>query len=286
MLDVMTQAKNAIEAYNEALKVSSANIANMSVPGYKKLSVSFQSIFEKILSQGTAAEADRGGTNPLQFGQGMSISGTSIDFSGGETSSGSPLDLAISGSGLFIVSPDGGNTRLYTRAGNFEIDSSGNLTSNGLQVYGFDNSGNLVPISGLQPGGKQNYTWYDGTQTVSGATPAYGALLYTSDPSATPPTYTSAGYQIALTYFANPSGLTQARGTSFAESISSGSPATPQAPGSGAVGGIKPGQIEQSNVYYLAETLSALELQRAMSGNLSMVKMASDIISSFIQKLG
>jgi flagellar hook protein FlgE len=284
MLNVMTQAKNAIEAYNEALKVSSANIANMSVPGYKKLSVSFQSIFEKVLSQGTAAEVDRGGTNPRQFGQGMSISGTSIDFSGGETASGSPLDLAISGSGLFIVSPDGGNTRLYTRAGNFEIDSSGSLTSNGMQVYGLDNSGNLVPVSGLQPGGKQNYTWYDGSQTVSGS-PAYGALLYTSDPGATTPTYTSTGFRIALTYFANPSGLTQAQGTSFAESVSSGSPASPQAPGA-AVGSIKPGQIEQSNVYYLAETLSALELQRAMSGNLSMVKMASDIISSFIQKLG
>ncbi|MGB9612795.1 MAG: flagellar basal body protein, partial [Candidatus Margulisiibacteriota bacterium] len=85
LLDVMSQAKNAIEAYNAALKVSSANIANMNVPGYKKLGISFQSIFEKVLSRGTAAEGDMGGTNPRQFGQGMSISGISVDFSAGET---------------------------------------------------------------------------------------------------------------------------------------------------------------------------------------------------------
>lgn len=280
MLDVMSQAKNAIEAYNAALKISSANIANMNVPGYKKLGISFQSIFEKILSRGTAAEADMGGTNPRQFGQGMSISGISVDFSAGETTSGSPLDLAISGSGLFIVSPDGGNTYLYTRAGNFEIDAYGNLTSNGMQVYGLDNSENLVPIQldpAAYPGAsKSNFRWLTD-----------GRLRYTTTPDLPEDqrTYIDTGYRIALTYFANPSGLVQAQGTTFAETLASGSPADPQAP-PGAVGSIKTGQIEQSNVFYLGETIAALELQRAMSGNLSMIRMASDLISSFIQKLG
>jgi len=271
MLDVMSQAKNAIEAYNAALKVSSANIANMNVPGYKKLGISFQSIFEKVLSQGTAAEDNLGGTNPRQFGQGMSISGISIDFSAGETTSGSSLDLAISGNGLFIVSPDGGNTFLYTRAGNFQIDAYGNLLSNNMQVYGLDSAGSLVPISNLPSGNKSDYRWQSD-----------GTLEYSPDGGTT---YTSTGYRIALTYFANPGGLAQAQGTTFAETMASGSPATPQAPG-GAAGTIKPGQIEQSNVFYLGETINALEIQRAMSGNLSVVRMASDLISSFIQKLG
>jgi flagellar hook protein FlgE len=274
MLDVMSQAKNAIESYNAALKVTSANIANMNVPGYKKLNVSFQSIFEKVLSQGTAAQSDMGGTNPRQFGQGMSISGTSLDFSGGETTSGAPLDLAISGSGLFVVSPDGGNTRLYTRAGNFEIDSSGNLLSNNMQVYGLDNSGALVPITGLPSGVKANYRWQ-----------ADGTLEYTTDPTGTTPVYTGTGFRVALTYFANPSGLTQAQGTAYAESLASGSAADPSAPG-GTAGTLRTGQIEQSNVFYLGETITSLELQRALSGNLTVLKMASDLISSFIQKLG
>jgi flagellar hook protein FlgE len=203
----------------------------------------------------------------------MSIAGTTVDFAGGETTAGASLDLAISGSGLFIVSPDGGNSRLYTRAGNFQIDSAGSLTSNGMQVYGMDAAGSLVPIAGLPSGNKSNYRWQND-----------GTLEYSSNPTATPPVYTGTGYRIALTFFANPTGLAQAQGTTLAQTLASGSPATAQAPG-GAVGGIRPGQTEQSNVFYLSETIAALEFQRAMSGNLSVIRMASELISSFIQKL-
>lgn len=271
MFDVMNQAKNAIEAYNAALKVSSANIANMNVPGYKKLNLSFQSIFEKVVSQGSSAEGGSGGANPRQFGSGMAIAGTNIDFSGGETTTGSPLDLAVSGSGMFVLSADGGNNYLYSRAGNFQIDSAGSLTSNGLQVYGLDSAGSVTPITSLPSGNKSSYRWQSD-----------GTLEYSADGGTT---FTGTGFRIALTYFANPSGLTQAQGTAFAETLASGSPASLQAPG-GAVGSLKTGQIEQSNVFYLAESINSLELQRAMSGNLSMIRMASDLISSFIQKLG
>jgi flagellar hook protein FlgE len=274
MLDVMSQAQNAIEAYSEALKASSANIANMNVPGYKRIGVSFQSVFEKVLSRGTAAEGGAGGTNPRQLGQGMALAQTTIDLSAGDMTTGSALDLAISGSGFFIVSPDGGSSFLYTRAGNFEINASGTLTSNGLPVYGLDDSGNVVPITNLPSGNSANYKWLPN-----------GTLQYTADPSVTPPVYIDTGYHIALTYFANPSGLTQAQGTSFAETLASGSAAAAQGPG-GAVGVIKPGLIEQSNVFFLAESIASLELQRALSANLSVIKLASDLVSSFIQKLG
>ncbi len=270
MFDTMNQAKNAIEAYNQALRASSSNIANMNVTGYKGLDVSFQSIFERVLSRGTAAEANLGGTNPIQIGQGMAISNVSINFSQGELISGAGLDLAISGNGLFIVSPDGGESYLYTRAGNFQVDSYGNLLSNGMQVYGLNTSGNLVPITGLPSGNKSDYQW----QTD-------GTLQYTTDGGLS---YTSTGYRIALTYFPNPNGLAQAQGSSFAETPASGAPADSQAPG-GAVGTINPGQLEQSNVSYLTETIDALELQRAMSGNLTVIRMASDMISQFINRL-
>jgi flagellar hook protein FlgE len=270
MLDVMNQAKNAIEAYDLALKASSSNIANMSVPGYKKLEVSFQSVFEKILNQGTAAYGNMGGTNPKEIGQGMALGSSYIDFSQGEYSSGTSLDLAISGQGLFIVSPDGGKSHLYTRAGSFQIDSSGNLTSNGMLVYGLNSAGAVTPITGLPSGNRSDYRWQSD-----------GTLEYSADGGTT---YVSTGYRIALTYFANPNGLAQARGTSFAETAASGSAAAAQAPG-GAVGSLRTGEIEQSNVVYLSETIDSMELQRAMSGNLTVLRMASDMISSFISKL-
>ena len=274
MLDVMAQAENAIEAYNQALQASSANIANMNVTGYKKINVSFQSIFEKILNGGSAATSANGGTNPEQLGQGMAISQTSVDFSNGQTTSGGSLDLAIQGSGLFIVSPDGGNSFLYTRAGNFSIDSNGNLTSNNMQVYGLDSAGNLVAINNLPSGNKSNFQWL-----------ADGTLQFTADPSATTVNWINTGYSIALTYFTNPGGLAQAQGTTFAATLASGAAAAAQGPG-GSVGTVLPKQLEQSNVFFLGESVASRELQRAISANLSVVKLASDTISSVIQKLG
>ncbi|MFH1683251.1 MAG: flagellar hook-basal body complex protein [Candidatus Margulisiibacteriota bacterium] len=270
MFDMMGQAKNAIEAYNTALKASSSNIANMNVTGYKRLDVSFQSVFEQVLNRGTAAQGNLGGTNPKQTGQGMALSSVAVDFSSGEYVDGSSLDLAIAGQGLFIVSADGGNSNLYTRAGNFDIDSTGSLTSNGMQVYGLDGSGSLIPITSLPSGTKSDYRWL-----------ADGTLQYSADGGTT---YTSTGYRIALTYFPNPNGLAQAQGTSFAETPASGSAASAQAAG-GAVGALYTSKLEQSNVFYLTETIDALELQRAMSGNLTVIRMASDMISSFINKL-
>jgi len=268
MLDIMSQAQNAIAAYNSALSVHSSNIANMSVTGYKRLDISFQSVFEKVLRSGTAANtfANLGGTNPEQLGQGTAVSNVSVDFTAGGTVEGSDIDLAIKGQGLFIVSPDGGNTYLYTRAGKFSIVNGNLVTEAGMQVYGLNDSGGLTAITGLTGADPGLYSWSNS-----------GQLLYNTFP---------AGYRIALTYFQNPGGLQQAQGTTFRETMASGSSATPEAPEQGSAGSIIPGQLEQSNVFYIGENIDSLEIQRAMSANLSVVRMASDIISSFISKLG
>ena len=275
MLDMMSQAKNAIEAYNSALRASGSDIANVSVPGYKSLDVSFQSIFEKVLTRGTAAEAGMGGINPRQLGQGMSLSSVSIDFSQGEQVDGSNLDLYVQGQGLFIVSPDGGDSYLYTRA-RFELDDIGNLTSNGMQVYGLDSSDNLVPITGLKP---PDYNPNLLSWTNDGRLAEFDS---TDFERANVRVYTP--YRIALTYFPNPSGLTQAQGTTLAETIASGSPATAQDIG-GAAGTIVPRKFEQSNVDYFSETIDTLALQRAVNSNLTIIRLASDMISQFINRL-
>lgn len=279
MLDVMQQAKNAIETYNTALRVTSANIANMSNPGYKRLDVSFQAIFERVLSTGTSAfsSSNVGGTNPIQYGQGVAVSGVGVDYSPGDLSSGSNLDAAIDGQGLFVVSPDGGQTYLYTRAGQFTIDSSGNLlTKSGLQVYGFyGDSTALVPISGLDV---ENNIIYRYSFKENGELWQYNDDDWTSEKSYT-------GYTLALVNFQNPTGLQQAQGTTFTETLGSGAPSDPMAPGDTA-GTIKPRYLEQANVFYTGETIYATEIQRAMSGNLNMLRMANDLISNFISKLG
>ncbi|HWI57422.1 MAG TPA: hypothetical protein VNZ22_09360 [Bacillota bacterium] len=59
---------------------------------------------------------------------------------------GSPTDLAISGSGLFMVRDPGSNLQYATRYGAFQVDGNGYLvTSNGFRVQGFTDPGRSVP---------------------------------------------------------------------------------------------------------------------------------------------
>lgn len=283
MLDIMTRAKNAIEAYNTQLGINSSNIANMSVPGYKAMKISFQTIFEKLLNQGTAAQSEIGGTNPIQFGSSVGIGNTSLDFSQGGVTEGNHLDLAINGTGLFVVSPDGGKTFQYTRAGLFTTDSAGNLTTaNGMQVYGVtQGGGTLVPITGLSGYNTQNLSWTSDGQLVE----------YSLDPMTTPPGGTTpnpisryTGYSIALTSFSNLSGLAQASGNTFAQTAASGDPQPIKLAGD-TYGTISPRNQEQSNVFYTGEIIDSMEAQRAMNGNLTIVRMISDEITNFINRI-
>ena len=279
MLDIMSQAKNAIEAYNAALRIHSANIANMNVIGYKRLDYSFQSIFEKILQRGTAADIYEGlgGTNPMQLGQGMAIANIGVDFSQGSLASGGNLDLAIIGQGLFIVSPDGGETFLYSRSGQFYLQDGNLLNQNGMQVYGIDTTtGQLAPITGITS------TAFDLTKL---SWTNDGTLAEFSDPGIWNTVSKYSNFRIALTYFDNPTGLEQSIGTTFKETLASGEPAPAIAP-SGVAGSVTPRNNEQSNVFYLGETIDSLEIQRAMSGNLTVIRMASDTIQQFINRLG
>ncbi|MCX5750887.1 MAG: flagellar hook basal-body protein [Candidatus Saganbacteria bacterium] len=279
MLDIMSQASNAIQAYNSALSLTSANIANMSVTGYKKMGVSFQTVFERFLHRGTASADfnNLGGTNPYQIGGSMAIAETYTDFAQGDIASGGHLDLAVNGQGLFVVSADGGSTFQYTRAGNFDVDSSGNLiTSTGYPVYGFYGSSSiLMPITGLT---SDKYTINNLSFDNNGYLYEYTDNTYSTVKADT-------GFRIALTRFNNPNGLEQASGSNFKETAASGSPSEASLPGQNSTGNVSARNLEASNVFYLGETIKALEYQRAMSGNLSMVRMASDIISNFINRL-
>ena len=68
--------------------------------------------------------------------------------------------------------------------------------------------------------------------------------------------------------------------------MASGEPMVPTIPAFGTlVGGVVPRQLEQSNVFYLGETIDSIETQRAMSGSLTLIRLASDTISQFINRL-
>jgi flagellar hook protein FlgE len=119
-----------------ALDVVGDNLANANTQGFKSNNIAF----EDVMNEATAS---------LQIGAGVGQTLTQRDFSQGNiTQTGSPLDLAIQGSGFFIVQNQSGQT-LYTRDGGFSLNAQGQLVdANGDLVQGWMATNGTVNPSG------------------------------------------------------------------------------------------------------------------------------------------
>ena len=125
-------------ANNQAmLDVISDNIANINTIGFKSSTMNFETVFSNTLSSGAVPTANSGGVNPKQIGLGVTISEISRNFARGAIqSTGRTADLNIQGEGFFTLQ-DADGSMVLTRAGNFSVDSDGNLVNaKGLQVIG------------------------------------------------------------------------------------------------------------------------------------------------------
>jgi len=87
--------------------------------------------------------------------------------------------------------------------------------------------------------------------------------------------------QIALTDFANPQGLVSVGGNAWIESSQSGTPVV-GAPGTGALGGIQSGTLEQSNVDLTGELVSMIIAQRSYQANAQTVKAQDQILQTIV----
>jgi flagellar basal-body rod protein FlgF len=135
------------------LDVISNNIANVNTNGFK----ADRSLFEEFLTSGAHEDNFKGKDRRVSYVQDR---GTFRDFSqGGLQQTGNPLDIAISGNGFMVVQAPGGER--YTRDGNLQINSTGQLVTNtGSPVLG--NSGPIV----FQPTDHDIVVSPDGTITV------------------------------------------------------------------------------------------------------------------------
>jgi flagellar hook protein FlgE len=151
MFAAFSTALSALDANGVAVDVVGNNLANLNTAGYKESSAYFSDLVSESIDAGQT-----------QLGFGVAQPLTIREFSQGaiQSSSGS-LDAAIQGNGFFVVNDNGATE--YTRAGNFQVDLSGNLlTPTGQQVQGWMATngvvntggpiGNItVPVGTLQP---------------------------------------------------------------------------------------------------------------------------------------
>jgi len=135
---------SGLNANQQELAVIGDNLANINTVAYKASTVSFADLVSQTVGSS--------GFDPAQVGLGVTIGSISPNFQqGGIEETGVATNVAIQGNGLFVVGDT--NNRSYTRAGNFSLNSSGQLiTADGLPVQGytqFDASGNLITTGGL-----------------------------------------------------------------------------------------------------------------------------------------
>jgi flagellar hook protein FlgE len=134
-------ALTGLQADTIALNTIGNNLANLNTTAFKSQQTQFEDLFyQNIGSSGSG--------NTLQVGVGTRVSGTTSNFSQGSlTTNTTNTDVALSGQGFFLVQQ--GQQQSLTRAGDFQLNASGDLiTSGGQSVMGYGVSNGAVNLNG------------------------------------------------------------------------------------------------------------------------------------------
>jgi flagellar hook protein FlgE len=133
IMQALYNSVSGLLGFSQSLDTIGNNVSNMNTPGFRES----ESFFENLMGD-----------------DGTKVAGTGIDTSEGQIEQTSTsTDAAIQGEGLFILKDSEGNL-YYTRSGQFQFNSSGQLVDsvNQYLVQGYSPSGSFgnIDISGLQ----------------------------------------------------------------------------------------------------------------------------------------
>src|SRR5262245_50810092 len=118
MVPGLYSAASSMRADERNHEIIAMNLANASLPGYRRQVTSVQS-FDQILE--TSAGVERSAT-------GIQANLAETDFTQGELQhTGRALDVALRGDGFFVL--DGPRGPIYTRNGAFQLTGTGELRS-------------------------------------------------------------------------------------------------------------------------------------------------------------
>jgi flagellar basal-body rod protein FlgG len=192
-------------------------------------------------------------------GGGVAVSGVTSLGAGPLLPSDNPLDLAIDGGGFFALS-DGQGGNLYTRSGNFTVDSQGQLV---------DQQGHsLVPGIAVPAQTAQVYINPEG-QVLSLS--ADGQVLSQS--------------QLHTAVFGNPGGLQAVGGNAYRETAASGPPVN-AAPGTAGHGSVISGALQASGTDIATEMVNLTMDQRVFEANLKALRTQDEMVGSIINVVG
>ncbi|EJQ84562.1 MULTISPECIES: flagellar hook protein FlgE [Bacillus] len=152
MIKALYTSITGMNATQNALSVTSNNIANAQTVGYKKQKAMFDDLLYNN-SIGAKSDGKYAGTNPKSIGNGVKMSGTVTDYSDGTiTLTGGKTQAAMEGNGFFVVGDSKGGNMEFTRKGTFGISSDYYITNTeGQYVFAYpaNEATGEVDLSGI-----------------------------------------------------------------------------------------------------------------------------------------
>ena len=280
MLRSLFSGISGLRANQTMLDVTGNNIANANTIGFKSSTTVFQDTLSQMLTGASGANAQRGGTNPIQVGLGVQVAAISANFNQGSAqTTGRATDLMIQGDGMFVVQV--GTEQLYTRAGAFTFDENGTLvTPTGARVQGYALDAAGAPTGGL----------IDVTLNTAGLTPPVPAGVdlksYTIGSDGIVQGVFSDGVQrpmvrLAIADFNNVMGLERVGETMFRESANSGV-AQLGVTGQGSRGTLMGGALEMSNVDLSAEFTNLILAQRGFQASSRVITTSDQVLEDLV----
>lgn len=288
MLRSLYSGIGGMNNFQNKLDVIGNNISNVNTSGFKKGRTTFNDLVSQQMQGAGGANNGRGGTNPQQIGLGGGMSTIdSITTQGSLQSTGRNLDLAISGDGYFVVQD--GDQDLYTRAGNFYLDSDGLLVNgDGLSVMGALGAvdegfaGPLEPLNIISggtpdqfPGAAVGEIAADATLQSFNIAPSGEINGIFSDGN------TAVLGTVMMANFNNPGGLNKAGSNTYGATANSGGPQIGTA-GTGGRGDLVGATLEMSNVDLSEEFAEMIVAQRGFQANTRMITTSDEILQELV----
>jgi len=271
-LGTLTSATSALQSFSAGLNDVGNNIANVNTTGYKSTTATFSNTFS---------------------GLGVQVAAQNVDLTQGAlTTTGVPSNLAISGSGYFLVQtvPVNGMSKTFaTRDGTFSVDPDGYFVSpQGYRLLGNDPLNNSVSKDNVPIQiHSTNPTGTPSTLTVASfAVDANGFVQLTlSDGQKAGQTSLC---QVLLMKFTTPQAL-QSVGNNLYTNLTAAGPTSSgnlaqaiNAPNTNGLGTVVGGALENSNVDLTSQFTNLITLQRSFDANAHVITTTDGIMQTIV----
>ncbi|MEI8379270.1 MAG: flagellar basal-body rod protein FlgG [Planctomycetota bacterium] len=254
MMKSLYTAATGMIANQTVVDTTANNLANVDTTGFKRSEVQFQDLlYQTVRAPGTQGATGFEIPTGIQIGSGVRTAAiTKVFTQGVEQNTGNNYDVAIDGQGFFQVLLPSGEFG-YTRDGSFRPNSTGQLvTADGLL---------LQPPINIP----------NDTLSITIGTDGVVSVITGSSPESVP-----IG-NIAMTRFANPSGLSSEGRNLYSHTTASGPPLQ-GIPGANGFGTLRQGFLELSNVQVVNEMIGLITAQRAFEASQRAVLTSDEML--------